>query len=412
MRHTKAPDFDTALLTPDYLANPYRYYSQLRETDPVYWSERLNGWIVTRYDDVRNALKNPRLISGRRVSSYADGLLQQTQVDMQPLFYQFDKWIGNMDPPDHTRLRRLVNVAFTARMVENIRADIVQLVHELLDSLKTHRQLEFVRDFAYPLPAIVIAKMLGVPPESREQFIKWSDDLTAYSGTGRADPKVANEASRSAADLTALFKRLANARRTNPQPDLLSRLVEVEEEGDCLQEQELLGMCGFLIVAGHETTMALLTNGLLSLLNHPDQQQHLRENPQRIGTAVEEFLRFDSPIQHQTRSAAEDLEIAGTPIKKGDRVIPFLGAANRDPTRFPEPDQVDLSRDPNPHLAFGFGPHFCLGAPLARLEAQIAIPAILERWPTIDLINPQPNFRHHTSQRNPVRLELKVVNNK
>ena len=407
-----APDFDAVLLTPDYLSDPYRYYAQLRETAPVYWSNRLNGWILTRYDDVRNALKHPQLVSSQRVSSYAESLPQQSLVDMQPLFYQFDKWIGNMDPPDHTRLRRLVNVAFTARMVENLRTDIEQLVQELLNSLETQSQIDFVRDFAYPLPAIVIAKMLGVPPESREQFMKWSDDLTAYSGTGQADVQVAKAASHSAAELTALFKRLANVRRTHPQPDLLSRLVEVEEQGDRLQEQELLGMCGFLIVAGHETTMALLANGLLSLLNHPRQQQQLREHPQQIVTAVEEFLRFDSPIQHQTRSAAEDLVIAGTPIRKGDRVIPILGAANRDPVRFCEPDLFDLTRDPNPHLAFGFGHHFCLGAPLARLEAQIAIPAILERWPKIELVDPRPSFRYHTSQRNPVRLELKITGSK
>ncbi|MCH2130621.1 MAG: cytochrome P450 [Pirellulaceae bacterium] len=408
MPNSNALDFDSTLLSPEYLANPYRYYSLLRQTNPVHWSDRLNAWVLTRYEDVRHALKDPRLISSRRVSSYAHSLPQQTQVKMQPLFYQFEKWIGNMDPPDHTRLRRLVNVAFTARMVENLRDDISQLVHELLDSVEAHSHLDFVRDFAYPLPAIVIARMLGVPSECSAQFMKWSDDLTAYSGTGQADPEIATAASRSASELTRLFKELADARRAHPQKDLLSRLVEAEEEGDRLNEQELLGMCGFLIVAGHETTMALLANGMLALLRHPDQQQQLRNNPQLITTAVEEILRFDSPIQHQTRSADEDLEIAGTKITKGDRVLPILGAANRDPAKFREPDQLDLAREPNPHLAFGWGPHFCLGAPLARLEAQIAVPAILERWPSIQLANHEPKFRHHTSQRNPIRLELKI----
>jgi len=402
-------DFDSGLLTPEYLANPYRYYAQLRDTEPVHWSERLNAWVLTRYEDVRAALKNPHLISGRRVSSYAGSLPAETRGEMAPLFYQFDTWIGNMDPPDHTRLRRLVNVAFTARMVENLRSDIEQLVHELLDSLATQGQLEFVRDFAYPLPAIVIARMLGVPSESREQFMKWSDDLTAYSGTGRADTNIARSASRSAAELTALFKDLAEARRSHATDDLLSRLVEAEEEGDRLNEQELLGMCGFLIVAGHETTMALLANGLLALLQHPDQQKRLRDDPQQIHSAVEEFLRFDSPIQHQTRIAAEDIEIAGTAIQQGDRVMPILGAANRDPATFERPDQLDLDRDPNSHLAFGFGPHYCIGAPLARLEAQIAIRAILDRWPTIELVDPLPIFRHHTSQRNPVSLDIRVA---
>ena len=402
-------DFDSALLTADYLENPYPYYAHLRDTEPVYWSGRLNGWVLTRYDDVRDALKDPRLISNRRVSSYADSLPQQTQAKMRPLFDQFDKWIGNMDAPDHTRLRRLVNVAFTTRVVENLRAEIASIVDELLTATGANGTVEFVSDFAYPLPAIVIARMLGVPSELRQQFMKWSDDLTAYSGTARAAPEVAESASRSAAELTALFKQLVDKRRANSREDLLSRLVEVEDQGDRLNEQELLGMCGFLLVAGHETTMALLSNGLLGLLRHPEQLQRLRTEPQRIATAVEELLRYDSPIQHQTRSAAEDLEIAGMPVKKNDRVIPLLGSANRDPAIFSKPDRLDLGRDLNPHLAFGFGPHYCLGAPLARLEAQVALRAIMKHWPVIQLDNPRPRFRHHTSQRNPVRLDITVA---
>ena len=398
--------FEEALLTPEYLANPYAYYAALRDAEPVYWSARLNAWMLTRFADVHAALKDPRLISSRRVSSYADSLPSTTREQMQPLFYQFDKWIGNMDAPDHTRLRRLVNVAFTGRMVEGLRGDIEELVAELLDAVQASGRMDFVADFAYPLPAIVIARMLGVPAERREQFMRWSDNLTAYSGTGRADPDIAQAASRSAAELTALFKELADVRRTAPQPDLLSRLVEAEEEGDRLTEQELLGMCGFLIVAGHETTMALLSNGMLALLRYPDQLQRLRDEPELIGSAVEEMLRFDSPIQHQTRSAAVAVEIGGRRIEAGHRVMPFLGAANRDPEKFNEPDRFDISRDPNPHLAFGFGPHYCIGAPLARLEAEIALAAILQRCPHLELVDDQPPFRHHTSQRNPTRLPI------
>ena len=398
--------FEEALLTPEYLANPYAYYAALRDAEPVYWSARLNAWMLTRFADVHAALKDPRLISSRRVSSYADSLPSTTREQMQPLFYQFDKWIGNMDAPDHTRLRRLVNVAFTGRMVEGLRGDIEELVAELLDAVQASGRMDFVADFAYPLPAIVIARMLGVPAERREQFMRWSDNLTAYSGTGRADPDIAQAASRSAAELTALFKELADVRRTAPQPDLLSRLVEAEEEGDRLTEQELLGMCGFLIVAGHETTMALLSNGMLALLRYPDQLQRLRDEPELIGSAVEEMLRFDSPIQHQTRSTAVAVEIGGRRIEAGHRVMPFLGAANRDPEKFNEPDRFDISRDPNPHLAFGFGPHYCIGAPLARLEAEIAMAAILQRCTHLELVDDQPPFRHHTSQRNPTRLPI------
>ena len=212
--------FDEALLTPEYLANPYTHYAALREAAPVYWSARLNSWVLTRFADVHAALKDPRLISSQRVSSYAGSLPATTREEMQPLFYQFDKWIGNMDPPDHTRLRRLVNVAFTARMVEELRGDIEQLIDELLDGFASGAEVDFVREFAYPLPAIVIARMLGVPSDRREQFMRWSDDLTAYGGTGRADPEIARAASRSAAEMTELFRELAADR---PDPARVAR---------------------------------------------------------------------------------------------------------------------------------------------------------------------------------------------
>ena len=399
-------DFDAGLLSAAYLSNPYPYYQALRDKQPVYFSDRLNAWVLTRYQDVHRALKDPRLVSGQRVSSYAERLTTDVRRGLTPLFAQFDAWIGNMDPPNHTRLRRLVNAAFTGRIVEALRPAIGQLVAELLDAAERRGRIDFVRDFAYPLPAIVIARMLGVPAEARQQLIHWSQALTAYSGTGRADSEIARAAGQAATELSALFDELATERRADPREDLLSQLVQVEDQGDRLSRQELLGMCGFLMVAGHETTMALLANGLFALLRHPVQLQQLREDPRRIPRAVEELLRYDSPIQHQTRSAAETLEIGGQRIAQGDRVMPFLGAANRDPAQFSNPDQLDLNRDPNPHLAFGLGPHYCLGAPLARLEAEIGLSALLQRWSKITLVDHQPPFRQHTSQRNPLRLEL------
>ena len=209
--------------------------------------------------------------------------------------------------------------------------------------------------------------------------------------------------------MSSLFSELARERRETPQKDLLSQLVRVEDQGDRLSHRELLGMCGFLMVAGHETTMALLANGLLALLRHPAQLQYLRTHPTEIPSAVEEFLRYDSPIQHQTRSAVTTLEISGQRIAAGDRVMPFLGAANRDPDQFAQPDRLDLNRAPNPHLAFGLGPHYCLGAPLARLEAELAFRALLQRWKKIELVDQQPQFRQHTSQRNPLRLEVRCA---
>ena len=407
---TQGRHFDRDLLSPAYLSNPYRYYHHLREQDPVYWSNRLNAWVLTRYKDVHAALSDVRLISGQRVQSYSDALPAEAQTELRPLYHQIDKWIGNMDPPDHTRLRRLVNVAFTPRMVEGLRPRIVRLVDELLGTASEKGCLDFIAEFAYPLPAIVIAEMLGVPETDRERFMVWSDGLTAYAGTGKPDVEVARKASSCAASLTALFTRLVDQRRSEPRDDLISELVRAEDEDDRLTEHEMLSMCGFLLVAGHETTMSLLGNGTLALLMHREELERLRSDPTITANAVEEALRFDSPIQHQTRVAAEDLHICSQLIRKGERVMPFLGAANRDPRQFSAPDRLDLGRNPNKHVAFGFGSHFCLGAPLARLEATIAFRMLVDRFPDIrlegDLVDLR--WRRHTSNRSPTTLPISL----
>lgn len=394
------PDaFDHVLLTPQYLADPYPFYRELRENAPLYFSRRLNGWVATRYRDVTAGLLDKRLISGRRVESFCAGLAAGAQHEMQPLHRHLGKWIGNMDPPDHTRLRNLINRAFTPRVVRGLGPAIADIARQLLDAAEARGAMEFVRDFAYPLPATVIASMLGVPPSGQAQFIAWADDLTAYSGSGSADPDLSRAAQNSAAELTRYFLDIAEQRRREPAGDLISELAAVE-----LSEQELASMCSFLLVAGHETTMALLSNGLLALLRNPGQREMLAA--EGIRPAVEELLRYDSPIQHQTRVAAESFEFAGTRVEAGQRVLLMLGAANRDPDQFPDPDRLDLRRDPNRHIAFGLGVHYCVGAPLARLEAQIAFPEILRRFPGIRLREQSLEWRQHTSNRNPLRMEL------
>ena len=398
--------FDEALLTADYLADPYRYYAALRERGPLHFSRVLNGWVATRYSDVAAGLLDKRLISGQRVESYARSLEPAAREGMEPLHRHLAKWIGNMDPPGHTRLRALVNYAFTPRMVRDLAGTIEAVTDRLLDAAIARGSLEFVREFAYPLPASVIAIMLGVPESDQERFIHWADDLTAYSGTGCPAAPLAASAQRSAQELAGYLLGIAGSRRREPRNDLITALVTLEGAGDKLNEEELVAMCTFLLVAGHETTMALLSNGLLALLRHPDQRELLRQRPEFIDSAVEEFLRYDSPIQHQTRVGAQSFTFAGTRIEAGERVLLMLGAANRDPEQFPEPGYLDIRREPNRHLAFGLGIHYCLGAPLARLEAKIAFPRILQRCPQIRLDEDRLEWRCHTSNRNPVRMTV------
>ncbi|MBM3801084.1 MAG: cytochrome P450 [Acidimicrobiia bacterium] len=403
-----APDvaFDRVLLTPEYLADPYPFYQELRNKAPVYFSQRLNGWVLTRHSDVTAGLCDKRLISGQRVESFASHLPAAILQGMRPLYDHLGKWIGNMDPPDHTRLRALVNKAFTPRMVQDLGPSIEAIAFRLLDAAAGKGQMEFIRDFAYPLPATVIASMLGLPPGDQDQFIAWADDLTAYSGSGSANIELSQTAQRSVAALTDYFRRIVSERRTRPRNDLISTLVALEEQGDKLSEQELISMCTFLLVAGHETTMALLANGLLALLRNPSQREALQSKPERTRSAVEEFLRYDSPIQHQTRVAGESFELDGSQLERGQRVLLMLGAANRDPAQFADPDRLDIEREPNKHVAFGLGIHYCIGAPLARLEAQIAFPELLSRFPEIRLEDETLEWRRHTSQRNPVRMNL------
>jgi cytochrome P450 len=398
--------FDEAVLTPDYLADPYPFYSELRAKVPLYFSEHLNGWVVTRYADAAAGLLDKRLISGRRVESFSSHLDPAARQEMSGLYQHLEKWIGNMDPPDHTRLRALVNKAFTPGMVQELAAPIAAITGRLLEKARPKGGMEFVRDFAYSLPATVIATMLGVPPGEQDQFIAWADDLTAYTGTGSASLELSRRAQQSVAELTAYLLAIAKDRRAKPRSDLISTLVVLEDAGDKLSGQELGAMCAFLLVAGHETTMGLLSNGLLALLRNPAQWQALAAHPDLVKTAVEECLRYDSPIQHQTRVAAQSFAFAGGRIGEGQRLLLLLGAANRDPLQFPDPDRFDIRREPNRHIAFGLGIHYCLGAPLARLEAQIAFPEILRRFPRMRLQDEGLEWRIHTSNRNPIRMTV------
>ena len=394
------PTLTSGWLSPEFFANPYPFYQDLRLEDPVHWSDKLGSWVLTRHEDVNWALRNhQRLINSGRIASLLDQLPQQDRERMGPLYRHFSLGLIHTDPPDHTRLRVLVNKAFTQGAVENMRSRIQAIVNELLDAVQESGRMDVIRDFAYPLPAIVICDILGLPPEDREQFKRWSDEIIGLTATNPLTVEAAERAQQGLLELRDYFGRLVVDRRQNPRSDMLSLLVEAEEQGDKLSQAELLSTSVTLLVAGHETTTHLIGNGLLALLRHPHQFQRLRDNPTLMAGAIEEFLRYDSPLQRQLRKAAIDLKLGGKQIREGDLVSVMLGSANHDPAEFREADRLDITRTRNHHVAFGSGVHFCLGAPLARLEGSIAFSTLLSRFPNMRLEDEALQWQHDIAFR-------------
>jgi cytochrome P450 len=375
---------------PEVIADPYPVFRRLQAADPVHWSEILGGWVLTRYDDVRAGLHDSRL-SSDRITPFLEHS-ERGRPEVQELGQLVGRWAVFTDPPTHTRLRQLMNTAFTPRAVERLRPRILEVVDDLLGRIEGHGHMDAIRDFAYPLPVIVIAEMLGVPVDDRDRLKAWSDELALFVGSSLGAPDKYERARRGVAEMTDYFRGLVAARRRQPRDDLISGLAAAEERGAVLSEDELVATCVLLLFAGHETTTNLIGNGLLALLRHPDQLQALRDDPGLAPSAVEELLRYDGPTQVQTRVAQEDLELSGRSIRRGDRVFLMLNAANRDPARFPEPDRLDLRRPDNHHLAFGYGIHFCIGAPLARLEGQLALTTLVRRLTDLALLTATPEW--------------------
>lgn len=381
-----APD----LASPGFKANPHPFYAQLRAQAPV-WSARLPGkqpaWLVTRYEDVAGVLKDERFAKDR-LNAVAPG--QRAKAPWVPgMLKPLTRNMLDLDAPDHTRLRALVHKAFTPRLVEQLRGRIQTLADDLLDAAQRNGGIELVADYALPIPAIIIADILGVPSGDRHRFHRWSSGIVSVS-SGREAVRALPHALLFMRYLRRLFER----RRAEPEDDLITALVHAEEAGDTLSEDELLAMVFLLLVAGHETTVNLIASGALALLEHPEQMEMLKGEPSLLKPAVEELLRYTSPVEIATeRYAREDLELAGSTIRRGEMVLAVLGSANRDARRFDGPDTLDVTREPNRHLAFGQGGHYCMGAPLARLEAQIAIGTVLHRLPDMRLAVPPESLR-------------------
>jgi cytochrome P450 len=372
------------IVSAEFKANPFPLLATLRATEPVYRTTlpdktKTPVWLVTRYEDVFALLKDERFPKNRRHALTPEQLRRLPWVP--PMFRPLERNMLDLDQPDHTRLRSLVHKAFTPRLVEQMRARVQTLANELLEGVARRGEMDLINDYALALPMTIITEILGVPASDRDKFHKWSKAVVSLSS-----PNVTVSVIPSVWMFIRYLRRFFKRRRTEPNDDLASALIQAEEAGDKLSEDELLAMVFLLLIAGHETTVNLIGSGTLALLEHPDQMEKLRREPSLIKPAIEELLRYTAPVLMTTeRYAREDVTIHGVTIPRGEMTLGVIGSANRDETVFENPDKLDITREPNKHLSFGQGIHFCLGAPLARMEAQIAIDTLLRRMPDLRL---------------------------
>jgi cytochrome P450 len=380
------------LKSPQVARDPYPAFAWLRDHDPVHWSDSLGAWVVTRYADALEIWNRPDLFSSDRFRKVRAEFTSQ-RSDVRAVAAVLSEWLVFRDPPDHTRLRALLQKSFTPRQLASSRPRIQAAIDALIDGALEKREIDFVSDFAFPLPAIVIALLLGAPSEDIELIKQWSDQLAAYLGGSLDGQDNFTRARAGVEGLVDYFTRLLREKSRSPGEDLIGLMLRAEHEGHTLDSDEIVANCVLLLFAGHETTTNLLANGLYHLLRDPAGIGTLRAHPELDASAVEELLRYEAPVPATVKVATRDLAFRGAALRAGEMVLPFLSAANRDPRQFEEPDRLDLARSPNRHLAFGWGIHFCLGAPLARLEAALAFRSLLERVPHLALADVEPCWR-------------------
>ncbi len=367
------------LMSPEAISDPHSYYHQLRRHDPVHWNQRWGGWVLTGYEDVVSVLRDERF-SADRMAYLETEISSDERQQFRPIFDVLSHWLVFIDPPDHTRIRRLLNTRFTPRAVEQYRPRVRAIVNNLLKSLEPKSRMEVIHEFAYLVPLTVILELLGAPALDRDLIKHWSEQIGSFFFLRADEPRRREIACEGVTSLLNYLRPLVVERRHSPQLDLISALVACEEQNE-LSEQEILATCVLLVFGGHETTMNLIANGVVALAQHPDQWTRLKNEPALVEPAVEELLRYDGSVKATVRWAKTDATVRGKAIRAGQKVLCALSAANRDPSQFPEPDRLDITRNPNPHVAFGQGIHICLGAPLARLEGQEAIGGLTRRLP-------------------------------
>jgi len=390
------------LLDPDVLANPYPLYHRLRTEDPVHWDPFLHAWVVTRYSDVVHVLHH---FSADRTPT-PEQLSAMNLSALSPIAAVMVKQMVFMDPPAHTRLRSLASAAFTPGRVQLLRAHIQEIADRLIDAVVQTGQMDVIADFAAQLPAIVSAEMLGVPTSDHLQLKSWSADFAEMLGNFQHNPDHVPRVLRTVEEMLEYFRAHVRELRVRPRDGLINLLLTAEINGDRLTEEEVIATGIAAMVGGQETTTNLIGNGLLALLRNPEQLQKLRDDPTLTPSAVEELLRYESPSQHTARMAPCDLELGGRKIRKRQAIFAVMGAANRDPERFPQPDCLDLARADNRHLAFGWAAHFCFGAALARIEGQISFATILRHMPDLALQEVPLQWRTNLGLRGLVALPV------
>lgn len=378
----------------EVLQDPYPTYTRLLEEGPIHYVDvgsKWAVWSVFSHAECSSVAKDPRL-SAKRAQQMLLPLPLSRQAEFSELARMFGLWLIFMDPPEHTRLRKLLNKGFSQPAIEGLRPQVEAIVDRMLKPLEQSSEIDLMREFANPMPVSIILEMLGIPQELQETFVDWSRAIAVFRGSPDRTVEHAQAAQDALIGLTDFFRKTVAERRRNKGTDLISLLIDIEEDGEVLTEEELYAQCIALLFAGHETTRNLIGNGMYTLLRHPEETADLRENPDMIRTAVEEILRYESPVQFTARVLKEDIEVCGQHIPKKWSILCMLGAANRDPKRFKDPNQLDLKRLNNQHLAFSAGPHFCIGAQLARLEGQIALLNLVQRFPKMKLTGPRPEW--------------------
>jgi len=376
--HANLPIYDPA--DESTRRNPFPLYEALQEHDPVHWSEALRSWIVTRYDDVRKVAMSPAM-SSDRLKPFYESLKDERHDILSGVMRYLNLWLVFKAPPEHTRLRKLLNSVFTPAMVASLEPQIRGTVDHILEQVDEEGEIDLMTAIAVLLPAYVILDMLGVPRAHFAEIKTWSDDLRLFIGTAKGDGDKYRKAREGADHMSAYFREVIQQRRARPGTDVISGMIAARDDSGALDEDELIATCMLILFGGHETTTNLLGNAVVALLDHPDQFRRLVSEPGLIILAVEEFLRYDGPSNSIARVVASAHELGGKELREGDRVFAMVNAANRDPRRFERPHALDLGRTPNRHLTFGQGIHFCLGAPLARLEAKVCLGQLAARYP-------------------------------